>query len=257
MIQLTLQGKTQSEIAKVMDCNQSTISHALKELSLFRRGQYKRKKLGPRAASKRREEITPRVLYLYHYGYPISHIGIELNATTALVKKILTSYNLDVSVSRGRHLGHMLKHIDNVEKIVDFLESYGPQHLKSMKLTPKLMQYLSSDKRIKFIKTKIGFSRFGKNRELGNIGTGRKAILINAIAASDDPRIPSWLASQVPWKIVSTGEASAIMRCLRNTIGREAAAITIEMLGHQYESTPLPGIYTLTEWEDMRGSWIS
>lgn len=256
MIQLALQGLKHREIAERMGCGRGTVDRGLKKLYI--RG-WKERKPSPTGipVRKRRMLVTPIILMLHDQGHNMKEIQKIAGSSPGTVKSILIDNDRNISQRRGIAISMIKRHCGQADKLADFLEAYGPQHFKTLKLGRPLYNHIKSDGRFKFLKFSIGLSRFGVNRPPRRLADGRCSVPINALAATDDPRIPEWLAAQVPWTLRGRGEAAAMMRRLRDRIGREAAAITIILMGYHYETSPLLNIYSNAEWAKKQRALVA
>jgi hypothetical protein len=250
MIQLALQGLKQREIAEKLGCTQATVCRGLKQLYISGWPERKDRPMGINVHT-RRKFVTPFVLMFHDKGYNMTEIGEEVESATMTVRSILLEHDRDTSQRRGMAIAIHKRHCDEADKLADFLEGYGPQTMDALKLQPNLRRHLKSDDRFTALRFLIKIGRSGVERPVSRIANGRCPVSINALAAAGDPRIPVWLAAYVPWRLRGSGEAGAMMRRLRDHIGREHAATIIELLGHEYMNSPVSGIYTNTQWRDM------
>jgi hypothetical protein len=250
MIQLALQGLKHREIAEKMGCTLGTVSRGLKHLYISGWPERKDRPTGINVHI-RRKVVTPVILMLHDQGRNMKEISEIVGSSKTTVSSILKEHDCGISQGRGRAIAVFRRHCEDADRLADYLEAYGPQHLKALRLGRHLYHHIASDDRFRFLKFSIGLGRFGVNRPVRKLARKRCSVPINALAATGDPRIPGWLAAQVPWRLEGTGEAAAMMRRLRDRIGREHAAITIEMLGYQYMASPVSGTYTNTQWRDM------
>ena len=254
-IQLAMQGLTQREISEKLGCTQGTVCRNLKQLYISPRSHEGKRPEGIMVKS-RRKFITPFILMLHDQGHNMKEIQEIVGSSPTLVRSVLLKEGRDTSQKRGHAISMHRRYCEQADRLADFLEGYGPQHLKPLRLGRSLHHHIKRDNRFRFLKFSIGLGRFSTSRPVRRLADGRCSVPINGIAATDDPRIPEWLAAQVPWRLRGSGEAAAIMRRLRNRIGREAAAITIVLLGYHYETTPLKGLYSNTQWAEKQRALV-
>lgn len=231
MIQLTMQGLSQPQIAKELDCDQSTVSKSLQQLYLFKRGYPTGRS---RDTHKRRKQITPDILRLYDEGHNMKEIIEALNSTYHLVKGVLHAHNLDTSQARGIGIIHARRFCNMADQLAEYLESHGPQHVRQLGLTNHFRRHLQQDERFELLKLRVGLGRWTKDPPR-RLASGKCAVRINAIAASNDSRVPTFIAAQVRWTVDDQHEAASVMKRLRPRIGRNRAVDVIHLLGYRYK----------------------
>lgn len=242
MIQLTMQGLSQLQIAKELGCDQATVSKALQKLYLFRRGyptgrprnddHYSQMRVN---AHRRRKHLTPDIIKLHREGYTVTEIMKVLGSTYRLVSAVLKEHNLDTSQVRGWRIRNIRANCELADQLAEYLESEGPQHVKRLNLSYNFRHHLRSDERFEFIKLWVSLGRWTRDPPR-RLASGKGHVRINALAASRDPRIPAFIASQVKWTIDDQHEACSVMKRLHPQIGRGRATEVIEHLGYVYKS---------------------
>lgn len=256
MIQLALQGLKQREIAERLGCTQGTVCRGLRHLHLSRKGNRRGGRPTDINVHTRRKVVIPVILMLHDQGHNMKEIAEFAGSSQITVKSVLEEHDRETSQRRGLAIATFRRYCEQADQLADYLEAYGPQHLKALRLGRHLYHHITSDDRFRFLKFSIGLGRFSVNRPVRKLARKRCGVPINAIAAMDDPRIPVWLAAQVPWRLEGSGEAAAMMRRLKNRIGREAAAETIIFMGYHYLSSPLLNIYSNAQWAERQRALV-